>query len=331
MTKRRPPAAALLSVVAVVAASFVVLVAWVLRDGSPDRPPAAAAPEIAATTSVEPRPVLFGDTARTSVDVVLDVSEIDPSSIQTAADFSPWEVVGLPERRVVISGDRGWVQTIFVLRCLSGACVPSGNFTVYQFAPARVSFARRSGRLSDEGSIEVPLPSMRVYTRLTETALAENPGAAPWRTDLVSLPTPSFRVAPATLTSMLLLAAVAAALGGLALAYLAWPRSERVAPQPPPLPPQPALSPLEQALILLENTVRVDGASEQRRALELVAEELEQGAWGDAALASTARGLAWSQGVPPVERTTELAARVRSVLDQAAQDGQQLNGDGDHA
>ena len=86
------------------------------------------------------------------------------------------------------------------------------------------------------------------------------------------------------------------------------------------------LSPLEQALVLLENAVRVDGAADQRRALELVAEELERAAWGDTELAQAARALAWSEGVPPVRQTTELAARVRSVLDETYETHR--NGDG---
>ena len=44
--------------------------------------------------------------------------------------------------------------------------------------------------------------------------------------------------------------------------------------------PERVLSPLEQALALLEEAVRVNGAADQRRALELVAEELELAEWG---------------------------------------------------
>ena len=97
-----------------------------------------------------------------------------------------------------------------------------------------------------------------------------------------------------------------------------WPGPRACAePEPelePELPPAPPLSPLEQALILLEQSIRVDGAADQRRALELVAEELELADWGDRDLARTARALAWSEGVPPANETTQLAARVRTAL-----------------
>jgi hypothetical protein len=170
---------------------------------------------------------------------------------------------------------------------------------------------------------------VRVYSRLSEVSTFDGSGpSVPWQADVLSLPVPSFRLAPSTLVALLLLGALVAVGGAVALAYLAWPRAELVLhlpPQPPP-PPVPALSPLEQALVLLENAVRVDGASDQRRALELVAEELERAAWGDPALAHTARTLAWSEGIPPLAETTELAARVRSVLDETYE--AHRNGDG---
>jgi hypothetical protein len=272
--------------------------------------------------------VLFGDTVRASVDVTLDTERIDPESVRVAADLSPWEVVGRPDRRVVSAGERAHVRATFVLRCLTGACVPSGNFTVYEFDPGRVSFARRSGRLADESSIAVRFPSVRVYTRLSEAVVDGARRSAPWQADVLSLPAPSFRIAPRVLALLLLFFALVATSGAVALAYAAWPRA---APAPPPEPepgppPEPALSPLEQALVLLEEAVQVDGAADQRRALELVAEELEHAAGGDSTLAHTARALAWSEGTPPVDQTTELAARVRTVLDET-HEGRQ-NGDG---
>ena len=88
----------------------------------------------------------------------------------------------------------------------------------------------------------------------------------------------------------------------------------------------PVLSPLEQALVLLEQSIRTNGAAAQRRALEQVAEQLELSDWGDAQLAREARVLAWSEDVPPVEETTSLAARVRSVLPEVEEPEE--NGDG---
>jgi len=68
----------------------------------------------------------------------------------------------------------------------------------------------------------------------------------------------------------------------------------------------------------------VNGSEDERRALELVAEELERDGRGDSTLAKSARALAWSEAVPEVARTTELAARVRALLYEGEQD---VNGD----
>ena len=78
--------------------------------------------------------------------------------------------------------------------------------------------------------------------------------------------------------------------------------------------PEFSLTPLEQALELLEDAARANGAADQRRSLELVAEVLAQR--GDAdGLAPAARELAWSPTPPPPEATKGLAVRVRATLD----------------
>ena len=327
MGRRGVPALGLAALVALAAAA-VVLAMLARDDGPPGQPRGEASPKIEAQATLAPRPVLFGDTVRASVDVMLDTESIDPGSVRVAADFSPWEVVGRPERRVVSTDEQAHVRATFVLRCLTGACVPAGQSALYEFPPGRVSFARRGDRL-DESSIAVRLPAVRVYSRLSEVVpVDDSRPSVPWQADLLSLPAPSFRVPPTTLILVLLLGALVATAGAVALAYTAWPRAALVpppAPEPEP-PPGPALSPLEQALVLLEKAVRVDGAANQRRALELVAEELERAARGDPTLAQTARALAWSEGVPPVDQTTELAGRVRSVLDETHETHR--NGDG---
>jgi hypothetical protein len=116
------------------------------------------------------------------------------------------------------------------------------------------------------------------------------------------------------LVGVLLVASLLLVCASAVLVYVAWPRR---APEPEPEPePElpPSLSPLEQALELLEESARVDGAGDQRRALELVAEELEE--WGDAELSGTAKVLAWSPDVPDVEQTNALAAKVRAELER---------------
>jgi hypothetical protein len=73
------------------------------------------------------------------------------------------------------------------------------------------------------------------------------------------------------------------------------------------------VSALEQALALLENSAAANGAESRRRALELVADEVER--LGDGALANDARALAWSEHVPEGDTTKAFAARLRSRME----------------
>ena len=82
----------------------------------------------------------------------------------------------------------------------------------------------------------------------------------------------------------------------------------------PEAPPPRVLSLLEQALALLEDAARADGAEDRRRALGA----RRRGGAGRARrsdLARSARMLAWSEREPVAEETTGLAQRVRSELE----------------
>ena len=115
--------------------------------------------------------------------------------------------------------------------------------------------------------------------------------------------------APASPAAVLLLGAAGA------LAYFGWPRRQ-VEPEPEPEPePELLLTPLERALELLEDAAGANGAADQRRSLELVAEVLGERGEEDG-LAQTARELAWSPTAPPPDATRQLAARVRAALEE---------------
>jgi len=311
-------------------AGALVLVLVVLNGGA-ERTDAAADLEIAdieAAVTLEPAVALFGDTVFAHVDVLLDMARVDPETVRVGAEFAPFEIVGPPQRLRRDAGESAYLRRTFVLRCLSATCVPSGESARHEFPPARIAFAAAGDEAADTSSISAPVPSVRVYSRFTALGAGTDRGSAPWVVDLLSLPPASYRLAPGLLIAMLLSIAALAALAGVFLGYLAWPpRVVELEPEPEPeLPPAPPLSPLEQALILLEQSIRVDGAADQRRALELVAEELELADWGDRDLARTARALAWSEGVPPIEQTTQLATRVRTALPH--EESAEANGNG---
>jgi hypothetical protein len=311
---------------AVVVASALVA-AFAVSEGvdeSRETPAAANVTQITAEATFSPAVALFGDTVTAHVDVVVDKARVDPDSVRLAAEFAPFEIVGRLQRRRRDSERSAHLRLSLVLRCLSGSCVPSGQSARYNFEPARISFTAPDEQDVAGSSIEVPLPSVRLYSRFTAlgagAAQGQGEGFQPWRADLRSLPSVSYRIAPGVVIVLLLAGAALAAIAAFAVGYVAWPRRVPAAPpEPEPEPPPEPLSALEQALILLEQSIRADGAADQRRALELVAEELELADWGDRDLARTARALAWSQGIPPAAETARLAARVRTALPRPAE------------
>lgn len=316
--------AGILALVLVAFTSALVTVLAIRDRGAASGPPPAGRSAVTAEATISPRVLLFGDTARAQIDVLVDASRIDPDSVRVAASLEPFEVVGRLDGVRRASGATVLLRTTFVLRCLTSNCVPSGQSARYDFAPARISFAA-AGPTVPASPIRARLQSIRVYSRFTPTTSPGDRTAGPWQADLLSLPAVTHRLPPGLLVALLLAGAAVAGAFGLGLAYLAWPpRARRPEPEPEP-PPAPLLSPLEQALALLEQSLAADGVPGRRRALELVAEELEHADWGDRHLAGAARALAWSEDQPDLEETRALAARVRSALpeqhDGAAAEG----------
>jgi len=320
-------AAVLVLTAGVVGALATAFLVWERADGQVGRLPEPLV-AIDAEATIAPRVVLFGDTVFAHVDVVVDPSRIDPDSVRIAVDFAPFEVVDRPERRRQESRAGVFMRTTFTLRCLTGTCVPSQRSATYDLEPARIAFAAAGEERVDVAPLTAALPTVHVVSRFSALSSRSDGGTTPWQADLLSLPPVSYRVSPGSLTALLLLGAALLACAGVVLAVSAWPRRQPApAPEPEPEPePEPALSPLEQALALLERSIRVDGAAAQRRALELVAEELELSEWGDRQLAGTARALAWSEDVPPVAETSRLAARVRSALPHEVENAENGNG-----
>lgn len=287
----------------------VIALVAVLSVGGPAR--AAERPRALEVEGVlSPRIALFGDTVTARVDVTLDRSRIDPDSIRITADFTPWEPVEEPERTRRDGETTTYVQTTFILRCLSDLCVPRRETGQLEFNPARVTYAGRGGG----GSVEVRWPVLVVHSRIVSADFERRDALAdPWQADLISLPAVSYRIAPGLLLGLLLAGGVLLALRGGVLAYRALPRRAPAPAAEPEEPPEPTLTPLEHALALLEDPTRSNGAADQRRALELVADEL---AGRDAQLAQRARALAWSEDVPAADETSGLAARARAALEE---------------
>ena len=328
MSRRRLLPAAGLVVIALAAALGVVLV-FAVGDGDDtsvittlpddalgDGRPAADLPRagIEARGVVEPQAILFGDTIRARVDVLLDRRRVDPDSVRVSTEFVPWEIVGPQTHVRRDAGSNTHLSTTFTLRCTSSPCLPTNEASALEFTRARVSYAPAGAASAAREFIAVDWPILLVYSRFAAANLDESTGDALWRADLTSFPAVSYRVPPGVVLPSLLVLAGLLAVAGAALAFIAIPRRKAI-PEPEPEPePEPVivLTPLEQALELLEDASRADGAEDRRRALELVAEVLDI---EHPDLARAARTLAWSEDDPLVEQTSGLATRVRTTID----------------
>ena len=72
------------------------------------------------------------------------------------------------------------------------------------------------------------------------------------------------------------------------------------------------LTPLEQAVALVESSLARGVVPDQRKALELLAQEL--GRTGEERIAFSARVLAWSAPAPAGDATTALTGEVRQLI-----------------
>ena len=335
--KRRDllPALGLVAVALVTAVSVVLVSSLGGEEGrtspslAPDIDPGSAAPRgggglpargIEAQAALEPRITLFGDMVVAHVDVLLDRRKVDPASVRVGTEFLPWEIVGQPVRARQDAGSTTHLRTTYTLRCTGSPCAPSNSSAALEFDPARVSYGGSAGTVGDREALRVHWPILLVYSRFAAanaegaSRVGSSSTASLWRADLASFPAATYRIAPGVLLPALVVLAVLLGAAGVALALVAIPR-RRKAPEPEPEPePEPVvvLTPLEQALELLEDAGRADGTEDRRRALELVAEVLDL---DHPELARAARTLAWSEDDPEVDQTSGLAVRVRGTID----------------
>lgn len=296
---------------AVVGALAVVFISWD-SGATTEEGVAGGNDPITAIGAFAPRAVLFGDTVVATVDVVVDKTVVDPGDVEVKAEFGTWKPVAEPRSTREDSGDTAYLRTTYVLRCLTRLCVPARDTEEIEFEPAEVSYGALVGNGARRLTVDAEWPMLVVHSR---AGVGEDERrdvlAAPWRADLITLPLFSYRISPALLLALLVV-------GGIALFALAGVLVYRAIPdrKPPPEPepePVPVATLLEQALAFLEAPASTNGAPERRRALELVADEVES--WGDMALATTARSLAWSEHAPESETTKAFAAELRSRME----------------
>jgi hypothetical protein len=308
---------AVLALVALGLAGIVLLGPEGKDTGAVSPVPAEQAPPIEARVSLRPATVYFGDTVTARVDITLDRSRVDPESVILVTSFDPWQELGDPQEVRREGGTTTHLRTTWRLRCLLSVCLPPAGGLVTTFDPATVTYRPIGANAAPADPLLSAWPRLVQTTRLDQNAAPAAPGSGrspfetPWRADLVSMPAVSYRVDPDTAGPALFGVAGVLALLGFGLAYAGRPRRrpQPVVEAPPPPPP---VSPLEQALALLEDGAAVNGSTDRRRALELVAAALAS--HGDDDLARHARDLAWSRHGPEVTRTTPIADQARPLL-----------------
>jgi hypothetical protein len=300
-----------------VAVAAIVTVAVVVHEEVPSA--AAALPKgklLAASADLFPQSFLFGQAVHVEIEAVVDHRSLDPRRIRLDANWSPYTPIAPMTTSRVDVGRYTRLRWQVNLHCLDVQCVPRiGSNVRNVFQPTIVRYA---GHVAGGAtpSVTVTWPNVIAWSRLDpidqeRKAVVRKTGsivsrqiaayAPPWHVN-TALAAVSYSIGPGSLFWGALGLALALVLTAALLLrpYLpsAWLRR---APEP---------SKLERALLEVE---RARGRPvDERKALELLAAELRRS--GERGLAWTATELAWSQDVPPPDRTGELTETIRREL-----------------
>jgi hypothetical protein len=256
----------------------------------------ASAPAVAPTARVEvaasfDAPVAgFGDRILARVVVALDTRRVRPTTLRLTDHLAPLTQLGAAATARLTQGSLELVTVVVPVSCLTAACV--GRSGVVQVVPPLVhaSVLARDGRIV-RTSAAWPTLSVRDRVSASDLAAATPPFAAD-----TTPPTPTYRIAPRTLATLLTLLAVLCAVGAIAVA--GWEAHLRIARgrrQP---------TALEQALRLTREAER-RAAPDRRRALALLGRALERDQ-----RSAAVRKLAWSESVPEPHELEEIVTDI---------------------
>jgi len=272
---------------------------------------------IGSDRAITPTTHLFADPVTARLEIVVDRDLLDPERVEPSVRFDPYEVVGAVAATRRDLGRYTRLRYEYTLRCLTTACIPArlesilgeqepgrGERTTIRLAPAVVRYDDPTGEFP-EVLRTVFWPPVTSVSRLNE---AQSDAVFPFRVTPEALPAVSYRAAPIAVAVVLLLAALVLLVLPARLGLRWWRRRRAPAGEGKP---QVVLSPLEQALRLVEWSRGRDAAA-RRGALEGLAAELELNG-GDPALGGEARALAWARGVPSSDSAGGLVRRVREA------------------
>jgi hypothetical protein len=286
--------------VALAALTALVLV-LVLRGGNTQAIPRQA---ISGETSLSRSAAMFADPMKASISLLIDRRRVDPERVGFNPKFKPYAVIGVPSVQRYDTGQLTHLQYTANLVCLTYSCLPPGPNTRVQFPAAEVFYWRRSG--GPRRTLQLAWYPLTLASRTTEADLNNaDPFQQPaWRitTDPLAV---SYSTSPGVLRGLLFgLSGILflCALVGLVALFRAVRGRVRRAPS----------TPLERAVVLVEQATKRDDQPAQRKALELLARELSHS--GEQDLALTARELAWAEPIPVPSSTQPLTVDVRRVI-----------------
>jgi hypothetical protein len=303
-------ARALVGLVAVAACAALLVLAF--RDGGA---PAETSRERVVRPTIkagfQPGVHRFGEPVVAQIELTARSTELDPETVQPAAEFEPYRALGNARRELDEFGALTRLRFTVQIECLRQACLPETQTGEFDFGGAAVTWRipappgrRFSDRRLDSRSARGDWPALKVASWLSPDDVRE----ARWRSTLGELPEPSYAVSPRWLTGGLLGGAVALVLlagglvGGSVREVLA---RRRVAHEA-----EADAHPLARAVGLVEES-RLNGDVPGRRvALETLARELWHGGQPD--LAADAERLAWSPDAPPDAAVATLVVEVRA-------------------
>lgn len=294
--------------------SLLALVAAGCAGDASDVPFLPQGRAFGSSRALTPTTHFFGDTVRARVEVRIDRRVLDPDRLRVEAAFRPYELVGEVELDRRDLGHYTRLRYEYSLRCLTLACIPEqletelgsregarGERLTFRFPPGQIRYDDPSGEFP--GVLQsVSWPPLTSVSRLNE---AQSEAEFPFLATPEALPASSYRASPALVVGGLLLAGLALLSWPARLGLRAW-RGRR------PLVVEeeaPSVSPLEQALLLVEWARERPGGDDRRRSLEVLADELERA--GAATLSGQATQLAWSRDEPSPEAVSALLERVR--------------------
>jgi hypothetical protein len=268
--------------------------------------------EVAAVRSyLTPGPYFFGDQVTATLDVIVRTDAVDTDSVHVDTKFTPYERIGAPQRSEQRDGPVLRIRYRYLLACDSLACAGNGK-TERRFTlpPARVRYRDVHGH---KHARPVRWPFVRLVSRLgrtdkitgseatIEVQFAGNP-ADRLRASVVAA-TPSVRLSPWLLASLLFAFALASLVGAGAVGrpLLALVRRDAETVE---------LSPLERALDAVDAAAQKQaGGAEHREALAALARALRP--IGSPELVRRARRLAWAEQPPSGADSRALTDDVR--------------------